>query len=92
MIGPPGCFSTIVTGDIIAMTDSPTVKAVVSTLLTLAILFCIGVVGHAIGQNSSTVPTSEEDSYVQADEAGDVTPHNYPAASGSLEEESSDRQ
>lgn len=73
------------------MTDSPTAKAVVSTLLTLALLFCIGVVGHAIGQNSSTVPTSEEDSYVQADEAGYVTPHNYPAASGSLEEESSDR-
>lgn len=69
------------------MTDSPTLKAIVSTLLTLVFLFCVGAVGKAIGHASTVAQSPEANSYAQADTPAPVVSHNYPAGSTSSEVE-----
>ncbi len=59
------------------VTDSSTVKALLSTLLTFAVIFSLSAVGSAIGQNTAEAPsTSTVSPYAQADAPSQVASHN----------------
>lgn len=64
------------------MTDSPTLKAVVSTLLMLAVIFSISAMGNTIGKQSpQTSAPSAVSSPSQADAPTHGAPHNLTDAS-----------
>lgn len=60
------------------MIDSPTFKAIASTVLTFAIIIAVGTFTNAIGQNTApqaTAPTANPYETVESDAA--TAPHNH---------------
>lgn len=59
------------------VTDSSTVKALLSTILTFVVIFSLGAVGNAIGQNTAEEPSALAVSpYAEAEVPPQVASHN----------------
>lgn len=60
------------------MIDSPTVKALASTIVTFAVIFAVGTVTNAIGQNTAVQPTAPAANPYENVESETVAAHNHP--------------